>query len=150
MKKQIIIWALLLVTTISSGFAHTGGNVSDKVSEKFNKEFADARDVQWEQGKNFYKATFSMNEQVMFAYYSTEGKLLALSRNITPAQLPINLYSSVKKNYDNYWVSELFEIVINNETAYYITVENSDQKVVLKSNGTSGWEMYKKEKKEAI
>ena len=150
MKKRLVIWAMLLLTGLSNSFANDGGTINDKVTTSFNKEFADAQDVQWETGKDFYKATFTLHNQVMFAFYSGQGSLLALSRNISTSQLPINLYASVKKNYENYWVSELFEVAMNNETTYYITVENGDQKVILKSNGTMGWEVYKKESKEEV
>ena len=41
----------------------------------------------------------------------------------------------------------MFEIVSDDQTSYYVTVEDSDKKVVLKSQGTESWGEYKKEKK---
>jgi hypothetical protein len=38
----------------------------------------------------------------------------------------------------------------NNENEYYVTLENGDYKLVLKSNGTNGWEVFKKERKQTI
>ena len=83
----------------------------------------------------------------MFAYYTQTGDLMAVTRNITSTQLPINLLSSLKKNFGNYWITDLFEVSSSTDASYYATVENADQKVILKSNGTSSWETYKKEKK---
>ena len=150
MKKIILVWALALVVGLNSSFAGTGTEISEKVTKSFQKEFVNAQNVQWEQGKDFVRAIFTQNDQVMFAYFNPDGDLLAVTRNILAGQLPINLLTDVKKNYGSYWITELFEIAMNNETSYYITLQNGEQKVILKSNGTNGWELFKKEKKEVI
>lgn len=88
-----------------------------------------------------------MNEIVLFAYFNRNGDLLAVSRFINPNQLPLALLSSLKKQYMDYWVSDLFEIQTESGTSYYITIENADQKQVLKSEGISSWMVYQKQKK---
>jgi len=55
--------------------------------------------VQWEASKTYAKATFKLNDQVMFAYYTPDGDMLAITRNIVSTQLPINLLADIKKNY---------------------------------------------------
>ena len=147
MKKRILTLALLLTLTISSIFANTVEGVSQKVMNTFKSEFSEARDVKWESGRDFVKATFTLHQQVMFAYYSVEGDQIAVSRNIISSQLPINLLSDLKKNYTGFWISDLFEMATKGETAYYMTVENGDYNIILKSNGSSSWEVYKKDKK---
>lgn len=147
MKKTILLWAVLL-TIATSTFAHTTENINDRVINSFNKEFTQASDITWEISKDYVKVTFKMHDQFLFAYYNEAGKLLAVSRNITSSQLPLNLMADVKQQYGNYWISNLFEIAMNNDTSYYITLENSDQEIVLKSNGSSGWSVYKKDKKQ--
>ena len=147
MKKSILTWALIVMVGVSTSFAHGIEGVSEKVMNSFKKEFADAKDVQWESTKDFAKATFTIHGQVMFAYYNGEGNQLALTRNIVASQLPITLLSDVKKNYSEYWISDLFEMSSNNETTYYITLETGDQKLVLKSNDSRNWEVFKKDRK---
>lgn len=147
MKTRILTLALLFVTTIGSAFANNAEGVSEKALTSFKKEFDNASEIRWESTKDYAKATFKMNDQVMFAYYSTEGQFLALSRNIKSSQLPINLSADLKKSFNSYWISDLFEMASNNETTYYATVENADQLVTLKSTGANGWEVFKKEKK---
>ncbi len=95
MKKRILTLALLLSLSISSIFANTVEGVNQKVINSFKSDFADARDVKWETGKDFVKATFTMHEQVIFAYYSVEGEQIAVSRNIVSSQLPLNLLSDL-------------------------------------------------------
>ena len=147
MKKQILTLVMLLGLGLSSVFANDAEGVSDKVIKSFKKEFASAQEVQWEKSKDFVKVTFKLNDQVMFGYYNEEGEMIALTRNITSVQLPINLLTDIKKNFSQYWITDLFEIAMNNATDYYITVENSDFSIVLKSNGAQGWEVFKKERK---
>jgi hypothetical protein len=147
MKKRILTMALLLTLSISSIFANTVEGVSQKVMNSFKSEFSDARDVKWETAKEFVKATFKLHEQVMFAYYSIDGEQLAVSRNIVSNQLPLNLLADLKRNYTGFWISDLFEMATKGDTAYYMTVENGDYSIVLKSNGSSGWDVYKRDKK---
>jgi hypothetical protein len=147
MKKSILTWALIVMVGISTSFAHGIEGVSEKVMSSFKKDFTEAQNVQWESSKEFAKATFSLHGQVMFAYYNNEGNMLAVTRNIVAAQLPINLLKEVKSNYNEYWISDLFEMSSNDDTSYYITLETGDQKLVLKSNDSKNWEVYKKERK---
>ena len=149
MKNKILIGVFVFITGISSAFANGREDVNDKIVKTFQKEFAGAQNVQWITTKEFVRATFTLNEQVVYAYYSPDGNLLGATRNIVSGQLPINLLTDLKKNHNDYWITDLFEMASNNENIYYITLENSDHKLVLKSNGTTGWEMFKKERKQA-
>ena len=147
MKNKILIGVFVLLTSISSAFANGKEEVSDKIIKSFEKEFAGAQDVQWTTSKDFVKVTFTLNEQVVYAFYEQDGKLLGVTRNIVSSQLPINLYTDLKKNYSTHWITDLFEMASSNENVYYVTLENADQKLVLKSSGTSGWELFRKERK---
>lgn len=146
MKKSILMWAMMLTMGLTSTFANNGETINQRAVNSFKKDFAKAEDVRFESGKEFVKVTFKINDQVMFAYYSQSGERMAVTRNILSTQLPINLLSDLKKSYSTYWISDLFE-VSSTDAAYYVTLQNSDQTLVLKSNGTSGWDVYRKEKK---
>jgi hypothetical protein len=147
MKNKILIGAFIFITGISSAFANDNEEVNNKILRSFQKEFAGAQSAQWVTTKDFVKVTFTLNEQVVYAYYGQEGNLLGVTRNILSGQLPINLLTDFKKNYSNYWISDLFEMAVNGENVYYLTLEDSDHKLVLKSNGTNGWDTFRKEKK---
>lgn len=148
MKKNFFILAVSLLTTISTVFAENGGSVNEKIAQTFNKEFVGATQVNWEHGKTFAKATFTLNGQIMFAYYTMNGEQLAVTRNLFSSQLPITLLADLKKDYSNYWISDLFEMSTANESAYYIKLESSDHSLVLKATIASGWQLYKKERKD--
>jgi hypothetical protein len=83
----------------------------------------------------------------MFAYYDESGNLIASARNILSEQLPINLMNDLKKGYSNYWISELFEMDKDGQASYYVTLENADETLILKSSSFNGWSTYKKSKK---
>lgn len=150
MKHRILTLALLLSLSLSNIFANTNEDVVNyKAANSFKKEFSQAQEVKWENSRQYVKATFKLNDQLMVAYYSNTGELLGITRNLTTSQLPINLLADVKKNHKNAWITDLFEITANEETNYYITLEDADQTVVLKSLGSYGWTTFKKEKKNA-
>ena len=144
MKKIII----MLAVTISSLAAFAGEeNVNKKVLNAFSQEFAGAKDVKWTTNETFYKASFVFNGQYVYAFYQLDGELLAMTRNISSLDLPISLQTSLKKGYDGYWISDLFEISNNEGTKYYITMENADSKLVLKSTNAGDWTSFKKSAK---
>jgi hypothetical protein len=147
MKKIFLSLAAVALMGIS---AFANGNdeiVSQKTLAAFKSDFTSATHTTWEQKDGFIKATFSFNGQVLCAYYDNDGQLKAVIRNIVSDQLPLNLLASLKKDYADYWITDLFEISADNETTYYVTVENSDKKIVLKSDGASYWNVFNKQKK---
>ena len=142
---------LSLAAVMMMGFSVFANGKDDVVTQDardaFKKDFATASNVKWEQRNNFLKATFSFNGQVLTAYYYTNGDLQAVVRNITSDQLPINLVTSLRRDYTAFWITDLFEISSDGQTTYYVTIENSDKKVVLKSDDLSSWQVYSKERK---
>ena len=147
MKKRILLLSIALISFTAFSFAADVPAISKNVISSFNKQFSNARDIKWENQANFSRAEFTMNDMVLFAYFNNNGELLAITRFISPNQLPLQIYSSLKSNYADYWVSDLFEIQTENGTSYYITIQNADQILILKSEGTSGWQTFQREKK---
>jgi hypothetical protein len=156
MKKRILLLSIALVSLTAFSFASVTpsttsdapSSISKNVINSFNREFANASNIQWEIKANFVKAQFNVNDMVLFAYFNTNGELIAVTRFISPNQLPLELLTSLKKTNSNYWVSDLFEIQTETGTSYFATIENADQIVVLKSEGINGWQTFQKEKKD--
>ncbi len=146
MKKFFLSIITTAFITLSS-FANTVAEVNQTVIKSFQKEFNNASNVEWTLVNGLNKATFTLNGNVLFAFYTNSGERVALTRNLTSDQLPIVLTSELKKNYEGYWITDLFEIATESQTSYYVTLENADQKIVLESVGVQGWQSYKKEKK---
>ena len=149
MKKILLSIATVLMIGASAFAAGNNGGVSNELAVRnFKKDFATATNIIWEQRDALTKATFTLNGQIMFAYYNTNGDLQAVVRNITSDQLPINLLTSLKNEYNDCWITDLFEMASNDETTYYVTLETSEKKIVLRSSGSGVWEVYSKERKQ--
>jgi len=84
----------------------------------------------------------------MFAFYSDNGDLLAVTRNIRSSQLPISLLLELKNKYNSYWISDLFELIVDDQSNYYITLENDNSKLTLRSSDNNSWEKYEKTNKD--
>ena len=149
MKNKITGLSLLAILFSITTFAtNIKDDIDRKVFNSFTNQFTDARDVSWKKTSTYLKATFKVNEQVMFAYFAPTGELLGVSRNILSTQLPINLQRQLKKHYSKGWITELSELANEQESNYYVTIENADQVLTLKSEGSNSWSVYKKTKKE--
>lgn len=140
--KKIIIMLAVAISSLPA-FA-SEENVNTKVLNAFGREFAGAKDVKWTTNETFYKASFVFNDQHVYAFYKLDGELMAITRNISSLDLPLNLQSSLKKGREGYWISDLFEISNSEGTNYYITMENANSKIVMKSNSGGNWNVYKK------
>ncbi|MCC7400955.1 MAG: hypothetical protein IT214_05680 [Chitinophagaceae bacterium] len=147
MKKIILSIAMFVTLGTMSAFADSS-SVNPKVLTAFKNDFKNTGKVEWSEGVNFFKATFTFNGNYVFAFYSADGDLLGLTRNISSLDLPMNLQRSLKKDYSNYWISDLFELASKNDTSYFVTLENADTKIVLKADANGEWSSYSKEAKE--
>jgi hypothetical protein len=144
MKKIILTIAI----AVSSLFVFANEtNVNSAVMNAFNSEFSSATEVKWTSATNFYKASFVFNEQHLTVFYSFEGKMLGVAKNISSLDLPMSLQASLKKEFGGRWITELFELSGEEGTSYYITLEQADSKVILKSENGSQWSVYKKSAK---
>jgi hypothetical protein len=90
---------------------------------------------------------FIFNDHYLFAYYNNDGDLLGLTRYISQDFLPLNMQNGIKKNYNDYWITDLFEVSKNGETYYYVTLENANTCFVLKGLAGAEWNVFKKVKK---
>ncbi len=142
---------LLVVTlSITSLFANNSknrNNIDERVEKSFKKTFASAQQESWSRVNNLNKVQFNLNGQVLFAYLDDEGTLVGVYRNILSTQLPISLMTEIKEEYSEYWISTLFEVANEGTTTYYITLENAGQQLVLKSENSSSWSVFSRNKK---
>jgi hypothetical protein len=151
MNKFFLSIATVLMMGVSAFAANKNddGIANQHAVRAFKKDFATASNIIWEQRDNYTKATFSLNGQILFAYYNSNGELQAVVRNIVSDQLPINLLASLKRDYNDCWITDLFEVASDDQTNYYVTLETSEKKIVLKSQGGDGWEVFSKQKKQS-
>ena len=142
--KTVFILLLSFASFISK--AETP-EVNAAVLQSFESTFKGAKEVDWTVGATYMKAQFALDGQYINAFYNNTGELIALTRNLTASQLPVRLQTELKKEAGNFWITDLFEVSNEEETSYYVTLENADNKIVLKSSNSKSWETFKKARK---
>lgn len=150
-KKAALVLAYVITLPAMNSFAAPStiagnDNGNKEIRASFAHDFQSAELVSTEARENYTKVVFRLNQQVMTAFYSNGGELLAVTRNIVSSQLPVSLLMNFKKHYSEYWITDLFEMTQDQESSYYLTLENSNTRMTLRSNG-DGWEVYSSVKK---
>jgi hypothetical protein len=138
--------ALLLTIGVSNSFANGGHNANDNANW-LRKDFSQVELLDTKTDANYTRFTFKMSGMILSAFYSNQGELLAVTHNITSTQLPITLLMQVKGDYANYWISDLFELSSHGQSNYYITLENAEKTITLRSSDNN-WEVFSKTTKE--
>ncbi len=144
--KRFLITLTVLFSLISMSSFASDSKVDSRVLKSFQSSFKNATEVDWTVTNNFYKANFSLNGQYVAAYFDGSGNMMAITRNISSTQLPISLQTNLKNNYEGFWISDLFEVANEEGTTYYVTVENADTKLILRSS-SADWATYQKQRK---
>ena len=145
MKSLFILLTALFSFFAKSSYAGTT-DVTPVVLRSFQQSFGKQNNVEWSVMDQLYKANFTFNGQNVTAYFNTDGEMVAVTHPIVSTELPITLQARLKKDYTNYWITDLFEVV-KSDVEYYITLENADTKVILKASPATGWSVYQKSAK---
>jgi hypothetical protein len=146
MKKTIIALAISTLGLTGSSYAATPKStdpVPATVETQFSQQFNHAMDVRWEEGKNFFKATFEDWGRTLFAFYADNGDLMGVATNLSSTVLPERLREEIKQSYAGYWITDLFGYHNADEKGFVVTLENADKVIVLKAAGKEGWNVYK-------
>jgi hypothetical protein len=138
--------ALLLTIGVGSSFARSTNNGGDIVNAGFHKDFSQAELLDTKVNADYTRFTFRMSGMILTAFYSNRGELLAITHNITSTQLPLTLLMQVRREYSDFWISDLFELNRNGESSYYITLEDADKTITLRSD-ENNWEVFSKSTK---
>lgn len=59
--------------------------------------------------------------------------------NILSTSLPVSLQASIKKQYAGYWITELVQEGDGKHAKYFLTLENGDQILHLRSSKAASW-----------
>lgn len=138
MKKitTIVSAAMLLLST--SAFAYpfgTGESVNKKITAAFEKKFVPSSEVNWKYSDGYYFAQFQVDNNDVSVAYNEEGELVGSSRVIRKAELPADVVAGLKDQFGDYSVCDaVTEIVLQGEKSYYVTVENKNAVLRLKSS----------------
>ncbi len=146
MKKKIITLVAFAVLSFTATFA-ASNDISKDARRTFSETFAKATDVKWEKFDTYYSAAFVLNGQAFNALLSEDGDMIAVSRNILSTELPTDLKAALPPVFAASWIADLVKYTIGDETKYYLTIENADEKIILESIGNLDWSLLKRTNK---
>lgn len=132
-KLSIFIIAVISLSSSAFAFRSTEPTVSAAVQAAFQKGFATATEVSWEQKEGLYFARFVFNDVKTEAAYLENGELIAASKQITRTQLPLAVTVALNEKFDGYEIAKnVTEVSYENSTAYYLQISNGKQLIKLK------------------
>jgi len=146
MKKFFAI-ALLSLSIGTGAFANTTEAVSKTVTNHFKADFTNATNVSWTSGDSYTKASFTMDGKKMEAFYNTQGEVIGTSSNVGLDELPVNAKRTLAKKFTGYTVTEAIHFDGVEENAYYISLENDKEAVILKVGDNNQVVNFKRTKK---
>lgn len=141
MKKKILIATVAFLISFSTIFANDTTPVPSVIVKELNREFKNVSNLEWKTTDNFYKASFIADGTSMEAFFSHEGNLIGVSRNIALAQLPLSLVKEAKQLIGVNQPNQLFELLTDRGTEYFITYNVGKELKTFKSDGYS-WSRY--------
>jgi hypothetical protein len=143
MKKKILTVTAAILFTLSATFARDINPVPDVIVGELKQEFKNASNVIWKTTPTFYKAAFTVGGNPIEAFFSYEGQLIGVSRKITIDQLPLSLIKKVNEKGAATEITELFELLTDRGTEYFITYgTGKGQKIFKSSGGFHSWSRY--------
>ena len=148
MKKKILILMASFTLIFSATYANTKDQkVPVSVTTEFTQDFSHARDVKWEIIDIYYKASFKDHGKLLYAFYTSDGELMGIANNLLSDKLPGTLVSELRIKYTEYWITDLIHFNIKNDPGFIVTLENADQKIMLKADENKSWTFYSMVKK---
>lgn len=141
MKKITTMLAAFILLAASVSFAKDSSPVPDQIAKALTHDFDKPSNIEWKTTDAFYKASFTIDDKALEAFYNTNGELIATSRKISVDQLPMSLQKDLKKIAPVYNEEELFELLSDRGTEYFVKFNNGTTVKSYKSIGGS-WSRY--------
>ena len=144
MKK---VFVMLLAVVIAASAWASPSPENEKVIAAFEKQFANAKDVNWTEKEGFFLASFKLNNDRMLVWYSSEGEIEAVQRSIQTNQLTFHAAETVDKLMYNKALLSLVEISKKGELFYLAKIEDEKCISVYKVSAYGDYTRIDKTKK---
>lgn len=136
---------LAITISISSFFMTASANdkeASPLAISTFENSFPNASDIMWKEVGDFYQATFTLDGQMLSAYFSEAGDFIAVTKNISFFDLPLALQLNLKKD-NGSWIRDIVSANTASGASYYIQIENANSTMIYKSFNNKKWVLQK-------
>ncbi len=113
--------------------------------ENFNKTFPQAVITEYKSKGDFTEVSFVWNGLNLVAFFSDAGELVATSRTIALANLPVAAQLRIKANYSDYIPHNAIEFDdAENGLCYYVIVANEKKSLLLHVTAEGTISVFKK------
>lgn len=128
MKKVFVM--LFAVVIAASAWASPSPTPveNEKVLAAFEKQFGEAKDVNWTEKQGYFLVSFKLNNDRMLAWYTAEGEVEAVQRSVQTSQLTFLAAETVEKLIQDKALITLAEISKQGELFYLAKID--DEKCV--------------------
>lgn len=109
-----------------------------RLNEKFNNDFPQAKDIEWETAANIYEVEFEIGCTDYKCYYTSDGELVMYLFSIKASTLPAVVKNATISKYPDYDFDDIKEIYRGSEILFDIELKHYDTEVemLIKDNGT--------------
>ena len=132
--KKLFISGLFALALISSAFASTTDLNNFKAKQHFSGSFSDVTTVSWKTVGNLEKATFTLNNEEVHAFYNAYGELQGTSKVMAFDKLPKSALATLttKYTFPAYQLKECIEFTsADNEKNYYVSFDTQREQIML-------------------
>lgn len=142
--KKIFITTAMIALLGTSVFAKDGGKkvekavtVSYTVQNQFDADFSDATDVNWTVTSNCQKATFTLNDVKMTAFYNLQGEYLGTTQDVAYSTLTSKAKKQITDKYKDYTVADVIKYetsdnVTADQTVYFVDLKNTTSEILVR------------------
>lgn len=143
MKKFIL--AAFAVILLSSAAIANHTTAATAISRQFKADYPGAAITGVHTGKEHTTIHFTLNNQLMQAFYDNEGNKLATSRNIGLGSLPAAAQQTLVLQYGGYTATEAIEIDhVQDGLHYYVRMQQDNRQVILCISAEGRVSVFKK------
>ena len=145
MRQLIIAFTLIASVYTTKSFA-AEKNISPIVMETFHHSFKDAKNVTWEETNGLIRVNFMSEGKESYAYYTNEGELMVVAKQVSITELPNGLQTDLKNKYSDYTVINVYSLESDDHNEFCVVL-SKDNKTLTLQGSYKKWRTVLSEKK---
>lgn len=134
MKSTIYLFVLLGIGSIACEDELVEKDVPEAVKSGLTATFPEAAQVEWEKEGEHFEAEFLFNTLEHEALLTAEGEVLKYKHDITEAELPEAVRSSVNQQHAGMIISDPEKLQLQDQVFYQLELEKDKQELKLVYN----------------
>ncbi|WP_207535830.1 hypothetical protein [Desertivirga arenae] len=162
--KNLFLSAFFVLALLVNGFAvdknktvkkETGASYFAK--NNFTSKFQGAKDVEWSEVDNYYKASFTLNGEKKSAFFDAQGEYVATTQYIKADKIPAASVAKLQKLYKGYIIGEVLHFEVDSQVStlpysfssdsgnsyYFVSLRKSDTQIVVKISSSNDISYFK-------